>query len=334
MEKRMWLVDAIKLARANLAAGKGRNLATIVVVGTLFGLVLGVNFVLQGLENTLMNCANEQTDNIIYMVSERPRGALGEVLGKYQARVVGMLPTTILPMKKEALQVNQSNDIGDLNLLDMALDGIYSGASAEELGLVEDGGKYWLNDDEKILLEFTDVKMAYAYQEKLEEERKVVTEFVGNQVGVYRVFRRWGKVLSVLGWILVVVAVIIMVFTLAHLLAQEVATVALYRALGAETKEILLVYFLVLLGLGLGAVAFAVIVGLVLAGVVSWLNADSLAVALESFYPVVISKPVLIGLNGRTLEIIGVMLTMVPVSFILSIDQISGKKLARKLKED
>ena len=48
------LRDAIRIRWGNVAEHKGRSLLTVATIAVLFGLVLGVNFVLQGLEDTIV----------------------------------------------------------------------------------------------------------------------------------------------------------------------------------------------------------------------------------------------------------------------------------------
>lgn len=324
----MRLFDAQRLAWSNLRAAWGRNLAAIIVIGVLFGLLMGVEFVLAGLENTLERYANEQTNNNIYIATETVAD-LAEFGGIEIAEIDGDLRPT-----EGRLMIAENQTIENLNLMDFLLDGIGEGSMR---GLVRENGVYRLRSEdgrERFLVRFVKTEQAYQFLRNAAEKNRAAHEVISNHTGIYGRFLQLRSAVRVIKYILLVVAVIITVFTLAHLLSQEVTTVALYRALGATTGEVMAVYFLVLLGLVVGAVIFAVGLGLILAAVVTVMNAGALGALLPRFYQVASMGPVvLIGLNSQILIIMGLMILVAPMSFLLMIDQISGKKLARRMKE-
>ena len=324
----MRLFDAQRLAWSNLRAAWGRNLAAIIVMGVLFGLLMGAEFVLAGLENTLAQYANKQTDDNIYVVTETIAD-LAEFGGTEIEEIGGDLRAT-----EGRLMIAENQTIENLNLMDFLLDGISEGTIR---GLVKEAGVYRLSPEERqgrFLVRFTETEQAYRFLKNAAEKNRAAYEVISNHTGIYGRFWQLRKAAKVIKYILLVVAVIITVFTLAHLLSQEVATVALYRALGATTGEVMLVYFLVLLELMVGAVIFAVGLGLVLAGVVTLMNTQTLGVLLTRFYQVESLGPVvLIGLNSQVLSIGYLMMLVAPLSFVLTADQISRKRLARRMKE-
>ena len=65
----MKLRDIYRLAHREYAAYKTRSVATIITVGALFGLLLGILFVMQGLENVTLRYAGEATDGWIYLAN-------------------------------------------------------------------------------------------------------------------------------------------------------------------------------------------------------------------------------------------------------------------------
>ena len=65
----MKLRDIYRLAHREYAAYKTRSVATIITVGALFGLLLGILFVMQGLENVTLRYAGETTDGWIYLAN-------------------------------------------------------------------------------------------------------------------------------------------------------------------------------------------------------------------------------------------------------------------------
>ena len=55
------LPDAMRLSWANIAEYKGRSVVVVATVAILFGLVMGVNFLLRGLEVTLLDASVAKT---------------------------------------------------------------------------------------------------------------------------------------------------------------------------------------------------------------------------------------------------------------------------------
>lgn len=57
----MKIIDAFHIGSKSLTAHKKHNFITLIAVSLLFGLLLGVNFILQGLENKLLDLSSEKT---------------------------------------------------------------------------------------------------------------------------------------------------------------------------------------------------------------------------------------------------------------------------------
>lgn len=64
----MKLSQAFRLGYRSIVAHKRRNLSTALIVGVLFGLLIGINFVLQGIENSLIHTANTATAGKYYLL--------------------------------------------------------------------------------------------------------------------------------------------------------------------------------------------------------------------------------------------------------------------------
>lgn len=324
----MKLLDATRLAGANLRAARGRNLATAIVIGVLFGLLLGVEFILTGLERNLENYANRQTNNIIYVLAENT-----DELKRFNGERIEQISGNLLPTQG-TLRVNENETIENFNLIDFLLDGIRSGSLA---GLEKVDGVYRAREQEgeqRFLVKFTDAGQAYDFIESVQAKNCSASEIIGNHTSIYARFLTLRKATRVIKYILLVVAVVITVFTLAHLLSQETATVALYRTLGATKADIMLIYFLVLLGIMFRTIIFALGIGLALSGIVTLLNLKDLGELLPRFYQTENLGPViLIGVSERTLGMLDLMILVAPLSFLLTLDQISGRGLARRLKE-
>ncbi len=218
--------ETFRLAHHNLVASHTRSMATVVAIGVLFGLLLGLILVVQGLEN----------------VAVRQCGASG-------ACVVGEPETRLDKIR-------------------------------------------WYFDDKKHALE---------------------------PVGIT----------------VLVVAMLALAFTMAHVIAQDAKTFAIYSAVGASRWQIFAIYFVYLLELCFYAAIFAILLSLAFAVIVTIVGGDYIVGQLRQAYPGA-NEPllVLMGWDWWYLLVILCLFGAAPVAFLLCIDQFSTKKLALRLKEE
>lgn len=135
--------------------------------------------------------------------------------------------------------------------------------------------------------------------------------------------------------LLLIVATLIVVFTFAHLIDQDAATVALYRAMGASTGDIYLIYFLYLVELCLLAIVAAIVIACVFIGLMVLTSAGALAERLKAFYGLdYLPKITMFRLNGAFWFILVVIMMVAPLSLLLTMRRFSAKHIAKKLKED
>ena len=94
------LPDALRLSWANIAEYKGRSVVVVATVAILFGLVMGVNFLLRGLEVTLLDASVAKTGGKVYVETSFKKSRYGsneerlnERLEKYHGEKVGTLKT-------------------------------------------------------------------------------------------------------------------------------------------------------------------------------------------------------------------------------------------------
>lgn len=415
----MRLSDAWRLGYANIKTHKGRSIAAIITISILFGLVMGVNFILQGIQNSLMPYAEAVTDGTIY-VRSYVRGSNGPAtiekrLAKYHGEKIGTLtdidingmehilyisPEIVQPWVEvdfdtvpedklaylitnsakeflaqnelfpgEEYRLGQYYDLGergvevgtipaagentslhlgespDWNPLDLILAGISSGYRDDVL-VVERGNDWrpekYVAEKVSIVAKFDNVRDAYNYIQMNDENefnysalQAEAREIFSSQTGIYGAVRNAEKKLGILEIILLVVAIIIMAFTFAHLIDQNAAMIALYRSIGATTKDIVLISCCYLLQLCLGAIVLATVIGLIIAGVTTVMNMEQLKIVVEQFYGVKNQgEMILIGFNWWYVGTVGMMLLAVPVVFLLVCDHLSTKRIAMRLKRD
>lgn len=299
----MTIREVFRLSHREYTAYRTRSLATVITVGMLFGVLLAILFVVQGLENVVLRYAGDATDGIIYLASsyEGNRDDLVmERLWEFGGEVVDLTD-------------EQKVEIG------------------EEI------------PESVVIAKFVDLKNAYGYYSKADAKELhyniddyQIVELFSNQVNAYRYFRDKNKdFIRPASIVLMVVSAFILAFTMAHLIASSTKTFVLYRSIGASRGQILLIYFVYLLELCVKAAVFAVVLALLIAGVATAVGWNYLLEQLTTLYPQPPQfLPILIGVNWRCLETIVCMFLAAPVSFLLCLDQFSNKKIAQKLKGD
>ena len=141
-------------------------------------------------------------------------------------------------------------------------------------------------------------------------------------------------VLSFAIYALLITAVIIIVFTFLRLVTQDSRLIAMYRSLGATAQDVWFIYLWYVFELCLLTVLFALSTGALLALGVSWHYSADFNAAASLFYAKHITGLVpLIGFNLEIVKIIGAIVISAPIVSILTLDQLSMKNVARRLKK-
>lgn len=154
-------------------------------------------------------------------------------------------------------------------------------------------------------------------------------------LAVVQRFALWKKMLIVLELVLLVVAVVIATLTFGHMIDQDAATIALYRAMGATKLEIMLVYLCYLIELCVIALGVCLVMALGMAGVTALMGARELGQKLQEFYHLAeVPKVGFVGLNWVTWTVVGAIFAIAPVTLVLADRHFSPRNIARKLKED
>lgn len=296
----MQLLDFFKFSHRELTAFRTRSVATIITIGVLFSVLLGATFILQGLENVVMRYASERTNSLVYLASDYDDGRRPELILErilyYDGKVVE------IPLE----------DITNL------------GFTPQYVAVFDN----YLN--------------AYSYFSRLDDgnfdyspQYYRVSELYTNQMNVHGYFCHINKNIRPILIILLIAAVIILTFTVAHLITQNAFSISLYRSLGATRLQIFGIYFVYLLELCFYAMLFAIVTAFILAGIATVASWSYLQTTLAEVYPGTVAyPPVLIGFNWQCVFIIVTIFAAAPCAFLLCIDQFSTKKLAICLKGD
>lgn len=299
----MTFKELFRLSHREYTSYRTRSRATVITIGVLFGALLAILFVVQGLENVVLRYAGDATNGEVYLVSS------------YEGNRDDLMMERLREFGGEVVDLTdeQKAEIG------------------EEI------------PESVVIAKFTNLKNAYEYYSKADARELhysaddyQIAELFSNQVSVYRYFRDKNKdFIRPASVVLMAVSAFILAFTMAHLIASSTKTFVLYRSIGASRGQILSIYFMYLLELCVKAAVFAVILALVLAGVGTAVAWNYLLEQLTTLYPQAPQfLPILLGVNWRCLETIVCMFLAAPVSFLLCLDQFSNKKIAQKLKGD
>ncbi len=162
-----------------------------------------------------------------------------------------------------------------------------------------------------------------------------VYDLWGNTMSIMDAFETWDSLLSMLEIVLIVVAVVVATFTLAHVIDQDAATIALYRSMGASTNNVYAIYFLYVLELCGLAILTCLGMTLIFTGTVWIMSGEALAARLQEYY-ILAKRPevMLFGVNGMFWMIIVMILIVAPLVIGLSSRRFTPQHIARKLKED
>ena len=126
----MTIKEIFRLSHRELVAYRTRSRATVITIGVLFGFLLAILFIMQGLENVTMRYAGNKTSGIIYLVSDyKDRGLILERISKYGGEIttltdeqkaeIGEIPDSMVVAKfdnsKNAYQYYNETDAKELH---------------------------------------------------------------------------------------------------------------------------------------------------------------------------------------------------------------------------
>lgn len=274
--------------------------------------------------------------------------------------IAEILPGGVYASDLSFMNIGQSG-----NPLDLILGQMRTGVSQSFITkVVEKGSEVDDNDTERpsgfvpaedmdveamgmVLAQFEDVKVAYNYyQDKAnycsetdrifsmcgKDYKYQVMSVVGDPIMTYENLQNIWLVFRIVAAVLAVIAVIIMISTYGRLIGKDMKIIALYHALGATKGQIRVVYIVYLVMLSAMAVGFAVIVGLILAAVLSMVNMEALGSVWSLAFGVEARAIWLVGWNNLIWWLAGAMLLTAVVAIILGNGNFTSKELAKKMK--
>lgn len=220
-----------------------------------------------------------------------------------------------------------------LEVGDSGVEGVMDFIDAGEMGVVfakfdglemaynyyRDGANYCSGTDRI----FGNCGKAYKYQ---------VVAAVSNPLMAYENLQSIWSVFKIIAVVLVVTAVVIALSTYARLIGKDMKIISLYHVIGATGWQIRMVYVMYLVILSVMAVGFAVIVGLILAAIVSLVNMEALGQVFMLGFGVAEKEIWLVGWNNLVWWLVGVMLLAAIIVVVLGNGNFTSKELAKKMK--
>lgn len=298
--------------------------------------------------------------NAIRKVREKTLGKVVENRTGEQYYIAEILPGGVYANSLSFMNIGQGG-----NPLDLILGQIRTGMSqnfiiksakmepkADESNTGQSSGFIAMEDVDTeamgmVFAEFEDVKVAYNYyQDKAnycsetdrifsmcgKDYKYQVASAISDPITTYDNLQNVWLVFKIVAAVLAVIALIIAISTYGRLIGRDMKIIALYHAMGANKRQIRLVYLTYLLMLSIMAVGFAIVVGLTLAAILSLVNMTAMTQVFMLGFGVETSEIWLVGWNGLILGVAGAMVLAVAIAVLLSNGNFGTKELARKLK--
>ncbi|MFV0485420.1 MAG: FtsX-like permease family protein [Candidatus Saccharimonadales bacterium] len=288
------------------------------------------------LEEYMQNLKNKALGQIYEATISSENGA---TTAKYQ--IVGITA----PLRSMAL----AKSVGEVQVLDLIMAKL--GGNALPLVIADPYSQTFIENymlasgtettTIDLMIEFEHEDEAAEYYEQYSCDASAVSncssvtiiEFANNHMFIRKAFDDADKLLIIFAVFFSIVAAIIMIATVSKVIDDESRSIALYRAEGASTKNILQVYVAYVVILSLMICAAALAVGLLLGGIATLFNSSIVTSAVRVFYNIQSDIYIpLIGFDPRIWLILAAIVVIALLSLVLVSDKIKIKNIARSLK--
>ncbi|PID33245.1 hypothetical protein CR969_01790 [Candidatus Saccharibacteria bacterium] len=312
----------------------------------VLNLSLAAELVNVNIEN-IKSQPNEDIKDSINDVSSRAIGHTFDYGGK------NIFVAGVMPYGSNSPVLSKTEQ--EFRLLDSVLGGVQSNDEAPRAIYLDDGSKEMkgllsnsnLSHYESVI-KFKNLNDAYEYYKyenhktdpglfKKADYRKpeyVTKELITNKFQIIHQFKLTKFILSFANYVLLIVAVVVMIFTFLKSINQDNKLMALYRSLGAGAMDVFLIYFFYILFICVIAIVYALVCSVILSVVISYYYSADINASFGLFYGRAIDDTAfLVGYNKEIVTIIMIMLLSAPVVSLLTVDQLSMKNIAKRLKK-
>lgn len=196
-----------------------------------------------------------------------------------------------------------------------------------------------------IVIAFDDIESAAAFEASMGEicfaiegqpdcRRSYPAEIASNQLQIHSTANTIDISIGAFALVFTIVAAIIMAGTVSRVVSDERQTIALYRAVGASTKNILQVFSVYILVLCLLIIICSTIVGLILSGIITATNTANITANVAAMHNIPDLAPLIfIGFDYRILLIYIAILAIGALCLLLVIGKLTSKNIVKDLRK-
>jgi ABC-type lipoprotein release transport system permease subunit len=256
-----------------------------------------------------------------------------------QYQIVGLLPPF------GSLKITQKSN--EFNIINLILGNL--GANAPPFIVVDTSSQLFHDTytasnvysfSVNYLLRFTDIQQASDFRTKyscsITENHChdfFVEEILNNHLNIQAVFGMVDGLLIIFIVFFSIVAVIIMASTLSRILNDESQSIALYRSMGASTRDIMQIYMIYIIMLCALACIAATIIGVALSGTATLLISSDLSSNIMYFYGVSrVANATLLMFDARILLVLLTIFIVGMLCFLLLLDKLTSRNIVKNLK--
>lgn len=348
----MRLCRLLKLSHAEFLARRKVITLSVLAAGIPLAILLMINLIAAGTARIAMDYAGRPTDGAVYFLltdnSGDPTRYVQENHGEVIQQITEedlenystplMMLADLAGLSPEQVELIPSSfsinyDLQNFNLANFFLDKIpaYQLPFDNDMDLL----KMSLANAQIALVKFPDVKTAFSCSQELAQHHSNVSrsEVFSNLYNIYVNFRTENTSTKILSIAALVIAIIIIVATFVYLLDQNLHAMVVYRALGASSKDLLVISLGYLLEISLALLIYVVVLAIVGASIFSMINFNYVGEFFRQVYHVAQPEVWLVGWNQMVLWVSLAVLLSAPVSLLLMLDQFSVKRLSQRLKQ-
>lgn len=198
-----------------------------------------------------------------------------------------------------------------------------------------------------VFAEFPSLKTAYNYYRDEANYCSEFNRFTGNcgrhyqyqtiatisdPIITYDNLQTIWQIFKIIAAVLAIIALVIAVATYVRIIDKDIKVSSLYRVMGATSSQVRLVYLTYLFLLSVLAIMFAVLVGLILAIILSLVNQAALQEVFTLGFGVAPAYIWLVGWNSIFWYLVISLVLAAILALVLCHGQFQGKKLAKTLR--
>ena len=200
---------------------------------------------------------------------------------------------------------------------------------------LDDNNPFFAISTTSIIASFNNIDDAEAFESRYGGVSMMSSyEHMSNQLEIRGAFALIDRIISVFLIIFSIIAMVIMVGTVNRVVDDERQTIALYRAVGASTKNITQVFAAYIFTLATLIIVAATVTGLVLSGVITALNTSLVTTFISLAYNLPDLAPaIFIGFDLRILVVYLAVIVVSLICLLLVLNKLTSKDIIKDLRK-